>query len=581
MLSRWCLDKTRRLYHRMQNSLSRLLSWFQRHEWSVVGSLAAAAFALGIAGLWRHQQFPDVWNVVWWCDAVYFALRLFTFELDLGSTETDPYVFDTSNWPLQIARFLAPATLAFAVVKGLMLVAASNYNLWRLSRWKGHAVVCGAGERGRRLALALRQEGKDVAVIEKDADCDMLADIRAAGARVVIGSVTDAARQRDARLDTASIVAAVTPCVESNLQVVLAASRRPRRLPVRALAYAPRSFAAMFDSQPPFDKIKDGCECGFFDHDAAAARLLVGEYAPPLVPTLLRERRPPRILVAGNGDLIPELLGVLVTQCQYADAGIPHIELLTVDQDAVAREFPLHHPAMPMVAELKSRELSLPQLLRTELSPPVAGEVEFDLAFVACCEDVDTLALARSFAQQEGLITGPVVAGLRPSTQLMRLFTVSQPLPGVMLHDLVALGCSADIVLRGRLDADARRIHQSYLDGELKKGRKKGETPTLVEWENLADGVRQANRAQADHMPIKRRTLEESTTPATIEALAEAEHRRWVAEKIVAGWRYAAIRDDSRRLHNSIRPYGDLSEAEKEKDRDTVRAVAASITTPR
>ena len=55
-----------------------------------------------------------------------------------------------------------------------------------------------------------------------------------------------------------------------------------------------------------------------------------------------------------------------------------------------------------------------------------------------------------------------------------------------------------------------------------------------------------------------------------IEALAIAEHRRWMAEKIVAGWRHAALRDDSRRLHPSIRPYDDLSEPEKQKDRNTV-----------
>ena len=32
----------------------------------------------------------------------------------------------------------------------------------------------------------------------------------------------------------------------------------------------------------------------------------------------------------------------------------------------------------------------------------------------------------------------------------------------------------------------------------------------LVPWEDLPDGLRQANRAQADHIAIKRRTLEVS-----------------------------------------------------------------------
>jgi hypothetical protein len=61
-----------------------------------------------------------------------------------------------------------------------------------------------------------------------------------------------------------------------------------------------------------------------------------------------------------------------------------------------------------------------------------------------------------------------------------------------------------------------------------------------------------------------------------IEALAIAEHRRWMAEKIVAGWRHAAIRDDARQLHPSIRPYDELSEDEKQKDRNTVHAASAA-----
>jgi hypothetical protein len=48
------------------------------------------------------------------------------------------------------------------------------------------------------------------------------------------------------------------------------------------------------------------------------------------------------------------------------------------------------------------------------------------------------------------------------------------------------------------------------------------------------------------------------------------------AEKIVAGWRHAPTRDDGKRLHPSIRPYSELSVAEKNKDRDTVVAVAST-----
>jgi len=544
--------------------------WLKRHEWTLVGAVAVLAFVLGVIG--TRWQLAARGVPVTWTDAAYFSLRLFTVSYDFVGEGGAPYAAD--NWLLEVARFLAPAALTYAVVKGLMLAAANQFNLWSLSRWQGHAVICGAGERGRQLAVALRQDGRQVVVIEKDDQADTLADIRAAGARVVVGSGTDPARQADARLEHAAIVAAVTPCEESNLQVVLAASRRRTGLPLRALAHATRSFAEMFETRPPFAQIVDGKECGFFDHDVAASRLLVSRYAADLVPDLLDAARPPRLLLAGDGEILPELLGVVVTQCQYAGAAVPRIDLVIVDADAFSREFPLLHPQLSLVVDLHIHVMPLPLVLRLDLAALRSDvhEQPYDLAFVACREDIDTLTLARNLAQQTGLVSRDIVAGLRPSTQLMRLFVDEQPLAGVQPHDLVALGCSAEIVLHGRLDAVARGIHEAYLADQLAAGRVLGSAPAIVPWEELPEGLRQANRAQADHIPIKRRTLTISDSAATIEALTVAEHRRWMAEKIVANWRHAPQRDDARRLHPSILPYAELSEAEKQKDRNTVAA---------
>ena len=47
------------------------------------------------------------------------------------------------------------------------------------------------------------------------------------------------------------------------------------------------------------------------------------------------------------------------------------------------------------------------------------------------------------------------------------------------------------------------------------------------------------------------------------------EHRRWCAERIVAGWRQKdtdELRVNERRIHKSIIPYNELSEGEKIKD---------------
>ena len=57
-----------------------------------------------------------------------------------------------------------------------------------------------------------------------------------------------------------------------------------------------------------------------------------------------------------------------------------------------------------------------------------------------------------------------------------------------------------------------------------------------------------------------------------MELVAELEHRRWLAEKKLAGWRHTSgPKDAARRLAPTIVAWHDLSEEEKEKDRDTAR----------
>lgn len=59
--------------------------------------------------------------------------------------------------------------------------------------------------------------------------------------------------------------------------------------------------------------------------------------------------------------------------------------------------------------------------------------------------------------------------------------------------------------------------------------------------------------------------------------LAPAEHEGWMRQKIEAGWKHATERDDVRKLHPCIVPFDELSEDEKEKDRNQVRSYPALL----
>ena len=55
-----------------------------------------------------------------------------------------------------------------------------------------------------------------------------------------------------------------------------------------------------------------------------------------------------------------------------------------------------------------------------------------------------------------------------------------------------------------------------------------------------------------------------------IERLAESNHDIWAQQRIADGWTWGPTRNDNTRKHPDLVPYADLSDAEKQYDRNSV-----------
>jgi hypothetical protein len=53
------------------------------------------------------------------------------------------------------------------------------------------------------------------------------------------------------------------------------------------------------------------------------------------------------------------------------------------------------------------------------------------------------------------------------------------------------------------------------------------------------------------------------------EAIAENIHEVWAAGRIKEGWTYGPVRDDKLKTHPDLIPYSELTEGEKQYDRET------------
>ena len=67
--------------------------------------------------------------------------------------------------------------------------------------------------------------------------------------------------------------------------------------------------------------------------------------------------------------------------------------------------------------------------------------------------------------------------------------------------------------------------------------------------------------------------------PACPERLARNAHDVWATQRLSGGWRWGATRDDARREHPSLIPYEQLSDSEREIDRqvalETIKTILA------
>lgn len=141
-----------------------------------------------------------------------------------------------------------------------------------------------------------------------------------------------------------------------------------------------------------------------------------------------------------------------------------------------------------------------------------------------------------------------------------------------------------DVLLGEAREKLAQAIHEKYRKDN--KDTKDPKDPAMAPWAKLREDLKESNRLQADHIPVKLKAIGCDFVPVfgrkpqmikfsqeEIEIMAKMEHERFVAEKLLAGWSQGKVRDDIKKVRTDLVEWEKLSDGLREYDRKTVKAM--------
>jgi TrkA family protein/RyR domain-containing protein len=538
-------------------------------RWLIIGVSAGAAFVLGYVGF-RQSTDDDVLS------AIYHSLQLFALG---GEDVPDPSV------SLTVARFLAPAIAAFAAIQALYLLLRQEMQLLGIRFLvRDHVIVAGLGSVGFRLALAFDAAGYRVIAIDRDPGNPALASCRERGIAAFAGDAADPAFLERARLPYAKHLIVTCGDDVASLDVTHAATtltESARRDQTVLVHLEDLELWRMLQAQMLASPPRAGFRIEFFNVlDAAGRRLIerhppssadddwhvlfvgldgVGEFA--LIQVVRRWQGPGlRISIAGP-EADGQLAGLLERHPELSDA-------CTLEADAV--------------------ELSSARFRRGELAND-PGLPTLDAVYVCLDQPTDALAAALVLRSRPETRAVPLVVTLwdRRTTVAELIRRGGGQLQGVDEFAVLDETLVADVGVLGTSEVIARLRHEAYLEWERKRGSTPEMNPSMVPWDELPESLKASNRAFAQGVGQKLAASGCALVPAAVvkvdevpkvfsdgevEELARGEHDRWMNDLVADGWRFGAgPKDPSAKTHPLLKPWEELDEVARERDRDSIR----------
>jgi hypothetical protein len=576
----------------------KIRSVWQVVEWPLVATTWVVALILGCVGMGRYAAASGEAGTV--LDHVYHAVQLIVLE--------SGDIHGPLPWQLDVARFLLPAVAGYAAVQALLAIFREQWQLVKVRFVKKHAVVCGLGERGLRLAQEFLDHGYRVVGVEADEENPLIDRCREQGAVVLVGDATDKNLLKRSGVRRAKYL--VTVCADdgTNAEIALHARDLVRTRPGRALsAYVhivDLELCNLLSGGELASAEADAFRMEFFNVFERGARLMLKEHAPFGDETRPADRGP-RLLVVGLGKLGRSL----VVQAAREWWMVPGrretpLRICVIDNGAERKvaSLLLQYPQLGRACTFDVRQLEKndPEFERGDFLYDSEHRFDVDAVYICFDDDVHVLVNALTLNRNIKPHAVPIVVRMSREAGLATLMKEGRgafDFGNLDVFGLLDKTCSLEALLGGTHELLARAIHEDYVRHQKEEGNTPETNPSMVGWDELPEPLKESNRHQADHIDVKLKAIgcglqaltdweavtyedlsDEVKKVFDVELLARMEHDRWCEERRLHGWRYAP---GPKNIKKKTTPYlvawEDLDKTVKDLDRNAVRALPAIL----
>ncbi len=539
-----------------------------------------------------------------------------TIRLIIGEWNLPPYAL--IPWQVEVGRFSGLFLLGFTVFNAIWYFFRSNFLLSFL--YKNHVVICGLGERGFALGKDFLEKGYlgkkyKVVAIEKEKQSEYIIKFKEIGGIVLNGDGSDKEMLKKAKINIAKLIIAVTGNDLSNLEIAinindLLSSEKTRKSKEQLKIYIHVSDLKNAEILIKNEIIKDSkvLENIIFNlHDNAARELFKSRplYSTPTFDAKDENNQKQfTMLIIGFDQTGEALLRQAAKIAHFANLKKPQFIVVDSNIDQKEKYFTYKYPEIKNCSDIKfakckdektgqesdyyikSKEFYeelitenvdyiVVCLKNDELSLNIGlNIIDHYLVKLGISEDELPIIAIKSFKQPS--LTRAVSNISTTSKSILSLFGTFESI------------CNADTIIDEKFDIMAIAVNLYY--AELYQGTK--------EWSKIIITDKESNRANAEHIDtklyllglkyIKADELNDKIEVITeenyheylspkLDLLSKIEHKRWNAFHYINDWKYGNKKNKEKRIHNCLVEWDNLTEEDKNKDRDLVKAINSKI----